>query len=116
MKPLATAADTERLRKATAKRVVRISRWAQPIRYPYYQAVIGAGGVGLVCAKECRREGHRVVVFEKGERIGGTWLVDRAPDNLSELSRMRVLAFSIAVNALCDSPGQRRKGALSRSA
>ena len=89
MKPLATAAEIERVRKTFSKRVVRISRWTQPIRCPYHQAVIGAGSAGLVCAKECRREGHRVVVFEKGNRIGGTWVVDRAPDDLSELSSMR---------------------------
>ncbi|XP_021810291.1 flavin-containing monooxygenase FMO GS-OX-like 4 [Prunus avium] len=37
-------------------------------------AVIGAGGGGLVAARELRREGHKVVVFERGDQVGGTWV------------------------------------------
>ncbi|KAJ4841164.1 hypothetical protein Tsubulata_025050 [Turnera subulata] len=37
-------------------------------------AVIGAGAAGLVAARELRREGHKVVVFERGNQIGGTWV------------------------------------------
>ncbi|KAI9076498.1 hypothetical protein K1719_041484 [Acacia pycnantha] len=37
-------------------------------------AVIGAGAGGLVAARELRREGHRVVVFERGDQVGGTWI------------------------------------------
>ncbi|XP_028762534.1 flavin-containing monooxygenase FMO GS-OX-like 2 [Neltuma alba] len=37
-------------------------------------AVIGAGASGLVAARELRREGHRVVVFEQGDQVGGTWI------------------------------------------
>ncbi|KAH9777343.1 Flavin-containing monooxygenase FMO GS-OX-like 4 [Citrus sinensis] len=37
-------------------------------------AVIGAGAAGLIAARELRREGHRVVVLEKNNRIGGTWV------------------------------------------
>ncbi|KAF8020013.1 hypothetical protein BT93_G0643 [Corymbia citriodora subsp. variegata] len=37
-------------------------------------AVIGAGMSGLVAARELRREGHQVVVFERSDDIGGTWL------------------------------------------
>ncbi|XP_030468539.2 flavin-containing monooxygenase FMO GS-OX5-like [Syzygium oleosum] len=39
-------------------------------------AVIGAGMSGLVAARELRREGHRVVVFESSNDVGGTWLYD----------------------------------------
>ncbi|XAR54146.1 hypothetical protein NMG60_11029161 [Bertholletia excelsa] len=39
-------------------------------------AVIGAGLAGLAAARELRREGHRVVVFEKSDRLGGTWVYD----------------------------------------
>ncbi|KAI9115231.1 hypothetical protein K1719_013550 [Acacia pycnantha] len=39
-------------------------------------AVIGAGVSGLVAARELQREGHRVVVFEKSHRLGGTWAYD----------------------------------------
>ncbi|KAL2348139.1 hypothetical protein Fmac_002139 [Flemingia macrophylla] len=41
---------------------------------PRQVAVIGAGAAGLVAAREIRREGHDVVVFEKGEEVGGTWV------------------------------------------
>ncbi|XVF51690.1 hypothetical protein PTKIN_Ptkin04bG0204900 [Pterospermum kingtungense] len=37
-------------------------------------AVVGAGASGLVAARELRREGHSVVVFERGDEIGGTWV------------------------------------------
>lgn len=40
-------------------------------------AVIGAGVAGLVAARELLREGHRVVIFEKSNRIGGTWVYDQ---------------------------------------
>jgi cation diffusion facilitator CzcD-associated flavoprotein CzcO len=38
------------------------------------QAVVGAGAAGLVAARELRREGHEVVVFEQQPQLGGTWL------------------------------------------
>ncbi|WCJ25979.1 Flavin-containing monooxygenase family protein [Euphorbia peplus] len=38
--------------------------------------VIGAGAAGLVGARELRREGHDVVVFERQSEIGGTWVYD----------------------------------------
>lgn len=37
-------------------------------------AVIGAGASGLVAARELRREGHTVVVFERGDQVGGVWV------------------------------------------
>ncbi|KAJ4713865.1 Flavin-containing monooxygenase [Melia azedarach] len=37
-------------------------------------AVIGSGAAGLVAARELRREGHSVVVYEKGDQIGGAWV------------------------------------------
>ncbi|CAN0842003.1 Flavin-containing monooxygenase FMO GS-OX3 [Linum grandiflorum] len=37
-------------------------------------AVIGAGAAGLVAAHELRREGHKVVVFEKSNQVGGIWV------------------------------------------
>ncbi|EXB37532.1 Flavin-containing monooxygenase FMO GS-OX-like 3 [Morus notabilis] len=39
-------------------------------------AVIGSGVSGLCAARELQREGHRVVVFEKRDRIGGTRAYD----------------------------------------
>ncbi|GAB2211752.1 hypothetical protein Droror1_Dr00025086 [Drosera rotundifolia] len=38
-------------------------------------AVIGgAGAAGLSASRELRREGHKVVAYEHGERVGGTWV------------------------------------------
>ncbi|XVE57699.1 hypothetical protein DITRI_Ditri04bG0110500 [Diplodiscus trichospermus] len=37
-------------------------------------AVVGAGPAGLVAARELHREGHSVVVFERGNEVGGTWV------------------------------------------
>ncbi|KAF8049667.1 hypothetical protein N665_2153s0001 [Sinapis alba] len=37
-------------------------------------AVISAGAAGLVAARELRREGHSVVVFERQNQVGGTWI------------------------------------------
>ncbi|XP_031630089.1 senecionine N-oxygenase-like [Contarinia nasturtii] len=36
-------------------------------------AVIGAGPSGLASAKNSLEQGHNVVVYEKGEALGGTW-------------------------------------------
>lgn len=48
-------------------------------------AVIGAGAAGLVAARELRREGHSVVVLERGNQIGGVWAYtpNVEPDPLS---------------------------------
>lgn len=37
-------------------------------------AVIGAGVAGLVTARELRRQGQEVVVYEKSNQIGGIWV------------------------------------------
>ncbi|CAH9110220.1 unnamed protein product [Cuscuta epithymum] len=37
-------------------------------------AVIGAGVAGLAAARELKREGHRVVVYEKSGQLGGIWV------------------------------------------
>lgn len=42
-------------------------------------AVVGAGPAGLLAAHDLCRRGHRVVVFERGEAIGGC-LVDKIPE------------------------------------
>ncbi|CAO2821676.1 unnamed protein product [Amaranthus hypochondriacus] len=37
-------------------------------------AVIGGGAAGLVAARELKKEGHHVVVFERQAQLGGTWV------------------------------------------
>ncbi|KAI3895360.1 hypothetical protein MKW92_027798 [Papaver armeniacum] len=44
-------------------------------------AVIGAGAAGLVASRELLREGHEVVVFERSDRVGGTWVYDPNVDS-----------------------------------
>ncbi|KAK1564783.1 hypothetical protein Q3G72_011483 [Acer saccharum] len=44
-------------------------------------AVIGAGAAGLVASRELRREGHAVVVFEKENQVGGTWVYTHEVDS-----------------------------------
>ncbi|XP_017973445.1 PREDICTED: flavin-containing monooxygenase FMO GS-OX-like 4 isoform X1 [Theobroma cacao] len=45
----------------------------QPVKSRHV-AVVGAGAAGLVAARELHREGHSVVVFERGNEVGGTWV------------------------------------------
>ncbi|XP_060214022.1 flavin-containing monooxygenase FMO GS-OX-like 4 [Lycium barbarum] len=45
-------------------------------------AVIGAGSAGLVTARELKREGHTVVIFERENQLGGTWVY--TPDTESD--------------------------------
>ncbi|XP_044487618.1 flavin-containing monooxygenase FMO GS-OX-like 4 isoform X2 [Mangifera indica] len=54
-----------------------MTRFTLPSMSPIHSrhvAVIGAGAAGLVAARELRREGHKVVVLEKNDQIGGTWI------------------------------------------
>ncbi|KAL3334873.1 hypothetical protein AABB24_031210 [Solanum stoloniferum] len=44
-------------------------------------AVIGAGSAGLVTARELQREGHSVVVFERENQLGGTWVYTPAAES-----------------------------------
>lgn len=39
-------------------------------------AVIGAGVAGLIAARELKRNGHQVTIFEKSGQLGGTWAYD----------------------------------------
>ncbi|KAM3308563.1 flavin-containing monooxygenase FMO GS-OX-like 3 isoform X1 [Capsicum chacoense] len=48
---------------------------------PKNVAVIGAGPAGLVAARELQREGHNVVVFERENQVGGTWIYNPATDS-----------------------------------
>ncbi|KAJ4754209.1 Flavin-containing monooxygenase [Rhynchospora pubera] len=57
----------------------------RPIPSPLHLrlAVVGAGAAGLVAARELRREGHGVVVFERGAFVGGTWVYTPAVESHS---------------------------------
>jgi glutamate synthase (NADPH/NADH) small chain len=58
-------------------------------------AVVGSGPAGLAAAQQLRRAGHEVVVFEKGDRLGGLlrygipdfklekWVVDRRIEQMA---------------------------------
>ncbi|KAH7862601.1 hypothetical protein Vadar_007012 [Vaccinium darrowii] len=48
---------------------------------PQNVAVIGAGAAGLVAARELRREGHKVVVFEREIKVGGTWVYNPSTES-----------------------------------
>ncbi|ESQ46596.1 hypothetical protein EUTSA_v10000726mg [Eutrema salsugineum] len=63
----------------------------------HHVAVIGAGAAGLVAARELRREGHSVVVFERQNQVGGTWIYtdDVEPDPLSVDPTRLVVHWSI---------------------
>ncbi|KAK7271453.1 hypothetical protein RJT34_27376 [Clitoria ternatea] len=47
-----------------------------PSPQPLKVAVVGAGVAGLTAARELRRQGLEVVIFEKTDHIGGTWKYD----------------------------------------
>ncbi|WMV31010.1 hypothetical protein MTR67_024395 [Solanum verrucosum] len=64
-------------------------------------AVIGAGASGLVTARELRREGHRVVVFEKSNQLGGLWVYNpRVETDLLSLDPNREIIHSSLYKSL----------------
>ncbi|KAK5783403.1 hypothetical protein F383_07270 [Gossypium arboreum] len=67
----------------------------------YNIAVIGAGAAGLVTARELQREGLRVTVFEKANKVGGTWLYDsRVESDLLGLDPNREIVHSSLYKSL----------------
>ncbi|KAK8587895.1 hypothetical protein V6N13_086855 [Hibiscus sabdariffa] len=67
----------------------------------YKVAVIGGGTAGLVTARELQREGHHVTVFEKANRVGGTWLYDsRVETDLLGLDPNREIVHSSLYRSL----------------
>ncbi|KAJ8767610.1 hypothetical protein K2173_018168 [Erythroxylum novogranatense] len=64
-------------------------------------AVIGAGASGLLTARELRREGHKVVVFDKGDEVGGTWVyTTQVETDLLGLDQNRDTVHSSAYESL----------------
>ncbi|XP_074307001.1 flavin-containing monooxygenase FMO GS-OX-like 2 [Silene latifolia] len=64
-------------------------------------AVVGCGAAGLVASRELRREGHKVVVFERGTQLGGTWVYtpETEPDSLG-LDPTRTIVHSSVYKSL----------------
>ncbi|CAL5444945.1 unnamed protein product [Camellia sinensis] len=55
--------------------------------------VVGAGPSGLVAARELRKEGHNVVVFEQNHDVGGQWLYEpnvEGEDTLGKCTTLKV--------------------------
>ncbi|VVB15186.1 unnamed protein product [Arabis nemorensis] len=64
-------------------------------------AVIGAGAAGLVTARELRREGHSVVVFERQNQVGGTWIyTDHVEPDLLSVDPTRPVVHSSVYSSL----------------
>ncbi|KAF3568800.1 hypothetical protein DY000_02012200 [Brassica cretica] len=64
-------------------------------------AVIGAGAAGLVAARELRREGHSVVVFERQNQVGGTWIyTDHVEQDPLSIDPTRPIVYSSVYRSL----------------
>ncbi|XP_058194926.1 flavin-containing monooxygenase FMO GS-OX-like 9 isoform X1 [Rhododendron vialii] len=61
--------------------------------------VIGAGPSGLVAARELRKEGHNVVVFEQSHDVGGQWLYDPNVEVEDPLGRETSLSVHSSIYA-----------------
>ncbi|XP_058194925.1 flavin-containing monooxygenase FMO GS-OX-like 9 [Rhododendron vialii] len=61
--------------------------------------VIGAGPSGLVAARELRKEGHHVVVFEQSHDVGGQWLYDPNVEGEDPLGRETALNVHSSIYA-----------------
>ncbi|KAL7161265.1 hypothetical protein ACSBR2_041835 [Camellia fascicularis] len=61
--------------------------------------VVGAGPSGLVAARELKREGHNVVVFEQNHDVGGQWLYNPNVENEDPLGRDNTLEVHSSVYA-----------------
>ncbi|KAL2921036.1 Flavin-containing monooxygenase FMO GS-OX-like 5, partial [Bienertia sinuspersici] len=64
--------------------------------------VVGGGAAGLVAARELKKEGHEVTVFERGPQLGGVWVY--SPEVESDplgLDPTRKIVHSSLYNSLC---------------
>ncbi|XP_022885168.1 flavin-containing monooxygenase FMO GS-OX-like 9 [Olea europaea var. sylvestris] len=61
--------------------------------------VIGSGPSGLVAARELRKEGHKVVVFEQNHDVGGQWLYDPKIEDEELLGRDNFLKVHSSIYA-----------------
>lgn len=60
-------------------------------------AVIGAGMSGILAAIRLREAGHDVVVFEKADRVGGTWRENTYPGIACDVPS-HIYSYSFALN------------------
>ncbi|CAI9757570.1 unnamed protein product [Fraxinus pennsylvanica] len=61
--------------------------------------VIGGGPSGLVAARELRKEGHKVVVFEQNHDVGGQWLYEPEVEDEEPLGRDNFLKVHSSIYA-----------------
>ncbi|KAH0762746.1 hypothetical protein KY290_018819 [Solanum tuberosum] len=61
--------------------------------------IIGAGPSGLVAARELRKEGHNVVVFEQNHEVGGQWLYQPKVEHEDPLGSSNVLKVHSSIYA-----------------
>ncbi|KAF5933975.1 hypothetical protein HYC85_030146 [Camellia sinensis] len=61
--------------------------------------VVGAGPSGLVAARELRKEGHNVVVFEQNHDVGGQWLYEPNVEGEDALGKCTTLKVHSSVYA-----------------
>ncbi|KAL1213799.1 Flavin-containing monooxygenase FMO GS-OX-like 8 [Cardamine amara subsp. amara] len=68
--------------------------------------VIGAGPSGLVSARELKREGHKVVVMEQNDDVGGQWLYQPNVEEEDPLGKTKALKIhsSVYSSLRLDSP------------
>ncbi|MBA0685828.1 hypothetical protein Goari_013472, partial [Gossypium aridum] len=71
------------------------------MRQSYKVAVVGGGFAGLVTARELKREGLLVTVFEKADHVGGMWLYNsRVETDLLGLDPNREIVHSSLYRSL----------------
>ncbi|MBA0617272.1 hypothetical protein Godav_026735 [Gossypium davidsonii] len=71
------------------------------MRQSYKVAVVGGGFAGLVTARELKREGLLVTVFEKADHVGGIWLYNsRVETDLLGLDPNREIVHSSLYRSL----------------
>lgn len=74
---------------------------------PLKVAVIGAGVAGLNTARELKKDGHEVVVYEKSDQIGGIWVYtpEIEEDPLGQIPDRKVVHTSLYASLRTNAPG-----------
>lgn len=79
----------------------------KPNPQPLIVAVIGAGVAGLNTARELKKDGHEVVVYEKSDQIGGIWVYtpEFEDDPLGQIPDRKVVHSSLYASLRTNAPG-----------